>query len=340
MDILNSSSFLTAVWWIAGSLVAGFIFEKIVLVWLKALAKRSKWEGDDIIVKSIDGNIILLFIASGAYLGLANIVDSDSLGLAKQIILTFAVLVGTIFVLRITTGFARHHFEKYSSERGSATIIVNLIKILVFAVMGLFVLKIFNISITPLLTAMGIGGLAIALALQDTLSNLFSGIQILMARKIKPGDYIELEDGNDGYVTDVDWRNVTIRTIRNNTVIVPNSKISTTAITNYSVPEKEMSVLIEAGVAYDSDLNKVERVTVEVAKKVIGEITGGVKDFTPLVRFYEFGDSSINFRVIFRTNEFSSQYILKHEFIKQLHARFNKEKIEIPFPIRTVYLKK
>ena len=103
MDILNSSSFLTAVWWIAGSLVAGFIFEKIVLVWLKALAKKSKWEGDDIIIKSIDGNIILLFIAGGAYLGLSNIVDSDSLGLAKQIILTFAVLVGTIFALKITT---------------------------------------------------------------------------------------------------------------------------------------------------------------------------------------------------------------------------------------------
>lgn len=340
MDILNSSTSLNVALWITGSLVVGFIFEKIVLVWLKTLAKKSEWEGDDIIIKSIDGNIILLFIAGAAYVSLPNAVNSEYLELTKQIILAFTVLVSTGFVLRITTGLARHHFERYSSERGSATIIVNLIKILVFAVMGLFVLMIFNISITPLLTALGVGGLAIALALQDTLSNLFSGIQILMARKIKPGDYIQLEDGNDGYVTDVNWRNVTMKTLRNNTVIVPNSKISTTAITNYSVPEKEMSVLIEAGVAYDSDLKHVEKVTVEVAKKVIGEIHGGVKEFTPLVRFYEFGDSSINFRVIFRTNEFSSQYILKHEFIKQLHERFNKEKIEIPFPIRTVHLKK
>jgi len=109
-----------------------------------------------------------------------------------------------------------------------------------------------------------------------------------------------------------------------------------TIITNYYMPEQEMSVPVQVGVHYGSDLEHVEKVTCEVAKEVMGSLDCGVKSFAPFIRYHTFGDSSINFSVIMRTNEFVGQYLLTHEFVKKLHARYNQEGIVIPFPIRTL----
>lgn len=149
---------------------------------------------------------------------------------------------------------------------------------------------------------------------------------------------MELDSGERGYVTDIAWRNTTIRALPNNMIIVPNSKMASAIITNYCQPEKEMSVLIQVGVSYNSDLEKVENVTIEVAKEVMREIEGGISEFEPFIRYHTFGDSSIDFTMILRTREFVNQYVIKHEFIKRLHKRYKKEGIDIPFPIRTVYM--
>jgi len=105
------------------------------------------------------------------------------------------------------------------------------------------------------------------------------------------------------------------------------------------MPDKELAVLVNLGVSYSSDLNKVERVTIEVAREVMKAVSGGVPDFDPFIRYHTFGDFSINFTVIMRAKEFKDQYLIKHEFIKKLHQRYIKEGIEIPFPIRTIYTK-
>jgi len=198
------------------------------------------------------------------------------------------------------------------------------------------ILQSFGVSITPLLTALGIGGIAIALALQDTLSNLFAGFQIIASKKIRVGDYIKLDSGDEGHVTDITWRNTTIRSLPNNTVVLPNSRLANSIVTNYNIPEKEMSFLVQVGVSYGSDLEKVERATVDVAREIMKTVPGGVPGFEPFIRYHTFGDFSIGFTVIMRAKEFVDHYPLKHEFVKKLHARYIKEGIEIPFPIRTV----
>lgn len=137
----------------------------------------------------------------------------------------------------------------------------------------------------------------------------------------------------------MNWRNTTIRMLPNNMVVVPNAKIASAIVTNYCLPEQEMSVLVQVGISYASDLEKVERVTIEVAQGVMKEVPGGVPEFEPFIRYHTFGDFSINFTVILRVKEFVDHYLVKHEFIKRLHKRYAKEGIEIPFPIRTVYLK-
>lgn len=203
----------------------------------------------------------------------------------------------------------------------------------------LIILDSLGVKIGSLLAALGIGSVAVALGLQDTLSNLFAGMYVGVSKNLRLGDYVKLQSGEEGYVTDIGWRETKIRLLPNNMVIVPNAKLSQTILTNYYLPDKELAVLVEAGVDYGSDLAAVERVTCEVAREVLQQVPGGVPGFEPFIRFHTFGESSVNFTVILRAKEFVDQYLLKHEFIKRLHARYRQDGIVIPFPIRTVHLR-
>jgi small-conductance mechanosensitive channel len=203
----------------------------------------------------------------------------------------------------------------------------------------LIILQSLGISIAPILTALGVGGLAVALALQETLSNFFSGLYIIASRQIKPGDYVKLATGEEGYIVDVTWRNTTVQNLLNNMIIVPNSKLASVNITNFNQPVKEITITLDLGVSLDSDLTKVERVTVEVAREVMKEVVGGVVEFEPFVRFNSVADYSLRFTVIIRAQEFKDQFLLKHELIKRLFQRYHKEGIAFPYPVREVFFK-
>lgn len=189
-----------------------------------------------------------------------------------------------------------------------------------------------------MLTALGIAGFAVALALQDTLSNFFAGIQILAARQVRVGDYIELSSGEVGYVEDITWRNTKLRDRFDNMILVPNSVLGSRIITNYYQPRRSMLFRVPIGVSYDSDLKKVRKVTLDVARKVMQEVKGGVPTFEPRFRYGEFSDFSINFNVILQCQEFMDQYVVRDQFIERIHERYKEEGITIPFPIRTVHL--
>jgi small-conductance mechanosensitive channel len=207
----------------------------------------------------------------------------------------------------------------------------------VIAVLGLLViLNGLGVSITPMLTALGVGGLAVALALQEPLANFFAGLFLTLAGQIRVGDYVKLDSGQEGYVVDFSWRSTRLRMLANNLVVVPNAKLSQAILVNHHLPSQDMAVLVEVGVDYASDLRRVERVVIDVGRSVMREVEGGVHDFEPFIRYHTFADSSINFTVILRAREFVDQYLIKHEFIKRLHARFEEERIVIPFPIRTI----
>ncbi|MBQ1868649.1 mechanosensitive ion channel domain-containing protein, partial [Selenomonas sp.] len=142
----------------------------------------------------------------------------------------------------------------------------------------------------------------------------------------------------EGRVTDITWRFTTIVPVgEGNMVVIPNQKIASSIITNYSMPRHDIIIKIPVGVAYDSDLQKVEDVTLEVAHQVLESLGEKIDDNRkPSVRFYNFGESSIDFNVLLHSARFDDQFRLKHEFIKALTARFRQEGIEIPFPIRTI----
>jgi small-conductance mechanosensitive channel len=210
-----------------------------------------------------------------------------------------------------------------------------VIMIIVCAIGLIVLLDYLAINITPFIASLGIGGLAIALALQPTLGNFFASTQLISDRVVRIGDYIELDNGTiRGYVTDVGWRSTRIRTPYNNIVTIPNSRLADSILTNFYSPNTELGILIRCGVSYSSDLVKVEKYALEVANQVVQELDEAVKTFTPVFRYDEFGDSNIDFWIWVQAKDRMSSFVVKSEIIKRLKARFDKEGIMINYPAR------
>ena len=321
---------------VAGGTLIGLLFERVALERLYRMVRRTEWNGDDIVIHSLRHIITIWFVLASIYfVVLRREIDQALADLFKDVLLIIFTISLAIVLARIAAGFIRLYFNQV---RGlpSSSLITNVVRIAIAVLAGLIVLRNLGYEITPILGALGIGGLAVALALQETLANFFAGIVIILSRQLRPNDFVQLSSGEQGYVEDISWRNTTIRSLPNNMIIVPNAQLSSTIVTNYYQPEPQMSVLLTVGVSYASDLEHVERVSIEVATAVMTEIEGGVPEEEPFIRYNNFGDFSIDFTVILQTTEVVNQYLITHEFIKRLHKRYREEGIEIPFPIRTI----
>jgi small-conductance mechanosensitive channel len=317
------------------------ILRGVVFRILQKWAKKTDTKLDDIVIKAFKTPSIYWCLAIGLYIGVA---VSE---LPQRYIFYFSKTIHVIVILSITIAVAnlsgkifRDYIQKSNLPIPTTGLAYGILKGTILVIGFLIILSVLGISITPLLTALGVGGLAVALALQDTLANLFAGIHILMEKSIRVGDFIRLETGQEGYVEDITWRTTRVRMLPNNIVVIPNSKLSQSVVTNYYLPEKRMSLLISIGVSYSSDPEKVEKILVEEAKKAAGEIPGLLGDPEPFVRFIPgYGDSSLDFTLICQVQEFVDQYLAQHELRKRIFKRFKEEGIEIPFPHRTVYLR-
>jgi len=334
---MNFTLWIVPAGFVLGGLIIGFLAERIILPVLKKGMKRIHLDIMTLVVRSLRGMPFLWCLLGGFTGALTSAplkpVTAKFLGHLPIVLFLFSL---TVVLARISVGLFDYHARKGKGDTPTISLFGNLIKLSVYILGFLVILQSLGISIAPVLTALGVGGLAVALALQETLSNLFAGLQILAARQIKPGDYVHLDSGEEGYVRDVTWRNTTIRAIPNNMIIVPNSKLASTILTNYHQPDKEILVYLSVGVHYDSDLQHVEDVTLEVARDVLKTVPGAKKDHDPRVRYNEFGDSGIIFRVVLAAEEFYESYELTHQFIKRLKRRYDEEGITIPFNMVTL----
>ncbi len=323
-------------------LFLGILFQKIALAKLIKLTSKSKIKIDEILIRSFKGVIIFwFFILSLMIITQIAGLPQKAVVLINKMILSIFIISITLLIANIISGMVHFYADSFGKRSFLPTTIFRTISKLIILLIGLLImLQTLGISITPLLTALGVGGLAVALALQETLSNLFAGIHIIFSGQLKPGDFIKLESGEEGYVTDITWRNTTIRQLPENLIIIPNSKLSNSLIINYNLPKSYLNIITNVGVSYDSDLEKVEEVTLKTARKIMQTIPGAIPDFDPIIRYNKFDDFSINFKVIMRASDYKTKYLVEHEFIKALHKAYKKTKIEIPFPIRTVRLKK
>jgi small-conductance mechanosensitive channel len=309
-----------------GGGIIGFVLQ---LVLFPGGRRNRSWLGD-LLYAALRGPTVLWCAAGGLFLALEVLDISGRLALGiRQSLFVLIVLSISWSVARLVGTIVAHVSRPLHGTLASATLLVNVARLVVLTIGILVILQTFGVSITPALTALGIGGLAIGLALQDTLANFFAGIHILSSRQVRPGDYVQLATGEEGYIQDVTWRYTTIRQVSNNLTIVPNAKLAGTTLTNYYLPAMEMAVLVPVTVANDSDLSRVEAVTLDVARIVMKQVAKGIDGFEPFLRFNNFSKPGVALTVVLRGREIEDQHLIQHEFIKQLHTRYRSEGIQL-----------
>jgi small-conductance mechanosensitive channel len=316
---------------IAAAYVGGKFAAYLFATKLGALIRRTSSKWDDAVVEAVARRIPFWSVLVGIYLasGYWALTSNAATSINKALYVVLAASL-TFLASEVLVKLVRTHGQTIDTGLPTTTLTENLIRIVIVTLGVLIILRGLGLEITPILTALGVGGLAVALALQDTLANLFAGFYLTVAKQIRVGNYIRLSTGEEGYLVDIDWRASRLRELSNNTVLVPNAKLSQSILTNYHLPDQELAVIIEATVDYASDLDFVEQIVVEVARDVMRNVPGGVPTFEPFVRFHTFGDPGIGFSVILRAQEFVDQHLLKHEFVKRVHRRFAAEGISIP----------
>ncbi len=333
-------SYINAGLGLAGGLVLGLGLEIIVLARLRAWGEARGHTGwDQVVLQALRGVTffwcLMVGVAVGAHLGPFT---PETLTLIGRIQLIAGTASITLVVVRLATGGMGIATSGLAGAQATSSILINLVRLLIFGLGALVILQSQGISITPVLTALGVGGLAVALALQDPLSNLFAGLQILSAKKVRIGNIVRLDSGDEGTVTDISWRYTTVVTGLNNTVLVPNAKLASAIVTNFSMPDHEVVVNVVVGVDYGSDLEQVEQVSLAVACEVQHESANAVPGHDPVMRFNAFADSAITATISLRAKDFADQGALRHAFIKRLHARYRSEGIAIAFPQSVVHL--
>lgn len=341
MEAVNSFwDYLIPLAILIGSVVVGLGVRRYLFHYLHVWAQHTQWEFDNIIIQTLRGPFVLWVVALGLYLALEfSRLPDDLVAFLGKVLLALVVLSMTLVIANIVSALFQRAVVRGEVEAPATSLTRTFIKIGVIIVGMLVILSTWGISIAPILTAFGIGGLAVALALQDTLTNLFAGFNVSMARQIRVGDYIKLDTGQEGYVTDMNWRTTSIRDSSNNLIIIPNAKLAQSIITNYHMPEKPVMVRVPVSVSYSSDPERVERVLLEIGQQALAEMPQLDPSFAPVVRFTNLGEFSLEFLLIVRVKTFDDQFVVQHELRKRILKRFREEGIEIPFPVRTVYLK-
>ena len=322
-------------------LVVTLILRALVLRALHHWASRTNHHLDDLVIGAIRVPSLLLCLALGLYLA----VEFSELPLRyalyiHKIIYLVILLSAIIGATHLSGQLFRYYIRRHDLPVSAPGLAIGVINGLLWIIGFLIALTILGVSIAPLLTALGVGGLAVSLALKDTLENIFAGINVLMEKSIRVGDFIRLESGQEGTIKDITWRTTRIELLSNNTVIIPNSKLAQSVVTNYHLPEKSFVLRLPVSVSYESDPRRVETVLLEEAKKALGAISGLLEQPEPFVRFSPgFGESSLDFTLNCQVAEVSDQYLVQHELRKRIFQRFREEGIEIPYPQRTVHLR-
>jgi small-conductance mechanosensitive channel len=306
-----------------------------------------------VIVGSIKGPIVLFVITLGllfGYFTISRIEQGIFTSLngtseyAFQLWKVLAIFIATFTTSHLADRTIRWYLRNVAMNTATTLddtllpIFRRILPLTIYAIGGLVAIDSLGISASPILAGLGIGGLAVALAVQPTLSNFFAGTYVVTEGELKTGDFIELDGGPAGFVESVGWRSTKIRTRFNNLVIIPNSRMAGSIVTNYFSPTPAMNIIVTCGVSYESDLSHVETIALEEATSLVKESPDAVKNIDPFFAFSDFGDSNVDFFIFVQAVNRQGTFTLKSELMKRIHARFASEGIEINYPVRKLVM--
>jgi small-conductance mechanosensitive channel len=323
-----------------GSSLVLLLIRRVLLRYTDRWMQKNAPNIDGMFVSVIRAPSIYLCLATGLYVGVA------TSGLSPRYSHTLFEVIHSIVILSITLAVAnfsvalfRNFMARTKGIHQTSGLLNGLIRGGVIGVGVMVILSVLGISVAPLLTALGVGGLAVALALKDTLENLFAGIYLLSDRALKVGDYIKLESGLEGFVEDISWRTTRVRLEDSNLLVLPNTKLAQTSVVNFCLPDRKIMVTVAVPVAYGSDPQRVEDELSDIIKKGSEDIVGLLASPSPGVRFNPgFGADSLDFTLYFYVKDFSDRSFVRHEVRKRIYKRFGE--IGMEFPKKTLVLTK
>ncbi|HYW46014.1 MAG TPA: mechanosensitive ion channel family protein [Bryobacteraceae bacterium] len=324
----------------AATLAVGWVVRGLALRALRAWTSRSHSRAGSLLTDALRGPIAIWLVILAVHLAVqSSDLPPAAVAWSAKLLLVLWILSLTIMFVRLAGKLVRYYGDQVPGALPVTTLTESLAQIAVVILGIVLLMSSLGLQITPILTALGVGGLAVALALQDTLSNLFAGFYVAVAGQIRLADYIKLNTGEEGYVTDIGWRSTTLRTPGSSLIIVPNSKVAQAIVTNYYLPEKRVGASLQVAVSYKSDPDHIERLLLEVARQAAGEVPDLLADPAPSVMFDPgFGEWSLGFTLSFQITEFTKQTLVRHELRKRILRRFREEGVEIPLPARDVHL--
>ena len=326
------------------SLVVAFIFHKAIVPITLRFTNWTSTDLDERLVKSIRWPLTLGILSLGAYLAVTiswdlTVTERDR---ADAIARGLGVVVGITAVVGLISSTIDWYLASLSNRANHVVdlrlfpLIRRVGSVIIYVIGALLVMDVMDINISPLIAGLGLGGLAVALAIQPTLANLFAGTYVMTEGVISTGDYIELEGGMAGYVVEVGWRSTRIRTWGNNLVVVPNARFAETIITNYQQPAPAVNVYVTCGVSYDSDLDHVEKICREVMDDLVQNDSNAIRSYGSWFAFEAFGDSNVDFWLFMQARDRVASFNLQSTLIKNLHREFRVENIIINYPVRTL----
>ncbi|MBM3776236.1 MAG: mechanosensitive ion channel family protein [Acidobacteria bacterium] len=325
---------------LALTLAAGFLAKRLLFRMLGRWASAGRSETPKILSQSLDAPFMIWVLILGLHLAL----DAASLPSrwnrwSDTALMVLLFLSLTMMGARLAGNLIRFYGGAVPGALRVTTLTQTLAQLAVVFLGLLALLHMLGVRIGPLLGALGVGGLAVALALQDTLSNLFAGFYVAVAGQVRVGDYIRLNTGEEGYVIDITWRTTSMRALANNLILVPNAKLAQAIVTNFHLPQKSLAANVRVNAGYASDPDQVEQVLLEEARAAASELRGLLSEPAPVARLEPgFGEFSLVYTLNFHVAEFVDQFEIQHELRKRILKRFRQEGIEIPFPTRSVYL--
>jgi small-conductance mechanosensitive channel len=322
---------------------AAFVGVSLVALLFRAALTNGlrRWFGPanvELFLNTIRLPSILWCLVFGLFVAIEMVEMPRRLGAQLRTILEAAIILSVTFtVAGVLSSLAAAAGERRALGIGMTGLVRAAVRGSILLMGALVLLDALGVQITPLLTALGVGGLAVALALQDTLSNLFAGVHLLADKPIRVGDYVKIADAIEGYVVDVGWRSTRVRMLQNNVVIVPNKRVAESIIINYDMPERRMGLLIKVSVGYASDPDRIEQVLVDEARKAADDLPILLAEPPPSARLIPgFGEYSLDFTLACQVASFVDQYEVQHELRKRILKRFRAEGIEMPYPIQVV----
>jgi small-conductance mechanosensitive channel len=319
---------------IIGSMVLGFALNRGLHHWGKRL--HDGW--GQLLFSLLETLPIPLLLIASVYLGLESLPLPDRFErVGSKLIFALAILVMIYFPAQVIVLALRRAGQKdphlLRVTQPAAFVIRTL-----FALIGTVIfLENMGVTLTAVWTTLGVGSVAVALALQETLSNFFSGLYLMADRPVNPNDYIKLDSGAEGFVLQIGWRSTLLRTQGNNHIVIPNSTFAKATITNYSSPEPKMSYTLPVSVVYGTDPHLVEKALLEVAADALRDrLEGLLAQPAPSVSFIPgFGTASLDFSLGMQIRQFTDQYSVQTELRKRIVNKFRDAGIEMPTTQRT-----